>query len=197
MSSETKPPVAGETSEPELPILRFSLKHLFWAVTGIAALLTVLVMAPAGMSSLALILAVMVVVLHVSGTAIGTRMSRHANERRAWEAARTEGEFAPNARVLAGSPSRSPLHGHDRPLRHLRLCIAAGAVFGGILGAAVLGATIGQRVTLAGVAVGAMSMAVLGAWMAFVGASSWAILRRGWRDAVTEGGGRNDRGDAS
>lgn len=193
MSRETKFTVVGPP-EPQLPVLRFSLKHLFWCVTGLCFLMAALAISPqAGLSPLALLLAVLVVALHVGGTAIGTRLRAHANERQAWEAAQGQADgFEESPRRTAPSPitgeprPRSPLSGHGRPLRRLPLYLVSGAIFGGTLGAVALAIAIGERTTIAGMAVGALSTAVVGAWLAFVAASSWAIFRQGWRDAVAE-----------
>ncbi len=193
MSRETISTVIGPP-EPQLPVLRFSLKHLFLCFTGLCILMAALAVSPqAGVSPLALLMAVLVVALHVGGTAIGTRMRAHANERRAWEAARGQAEDLDDfprritpSQVVGEPRPRSPLSGHSRPLRRLPLCLVAGAVVGGSLGMAILTVTIGDRTTAAGVAVGAVSTAVVGAWLAFVAANSWAIFRQGWRDAVAE-----------
>jgi hypothetical protein len=64
--------------------------------------------------------------------------------------------------------------------------IVAGVIIGGILGACVLGATIGHRSTLAGVAVGSVSSGVVGGWIAFLGGSFYGIFRHGLRDAIAE-----------
>jgi hypothetical protein len=145
------------------------------------------------MSPVVMLLFVLAVALHVGGTAIGNRLRTHANERRAWEAARRGGDEAEDRHFTEPLPPtvfepsrRSPWHGYDRPIRRLPLLVLAGLVFGGCAGLVVLGFTIGHRSTLAGIAVGSISTAVLGAWLAFVAASSWAIFRRGWRDAVED-----------
>jgi hypothetical protein len=90
--------------------------------------------------------------------------------------------------VVVKSQARSPLHGHGKPLRRLPMCLLIGAIVGGLLGMAALTIVMGDRTSAAGMAVGAISTAVLGAWLAFVGASSWAIFRQGWLDAVAEPG---------
>jgi hypothetical protein len=180
--------------EPQMPVLRFGLRQLFWWVTGICVLLAGLVALPWGMGLAAVLLAISVVALHVLSTAIGTRLREHANDVRTWEAGQTDGERAELVGVGALSAARrqlepqerSPLHGHDQPLRRMRVCLTAGAVLGGLLGVLVLSLTIGNRTTLAGILVGAASMAVVGGWLAFVGASAWSIFRQGWRDAVKE-----------
>lgn len=182
-------------SEPQLPVFRFRLKHLFWCVTGTCLLLAALVIAgrTGDMKPLAILLAVLVVILHVAGTAIGLRMKQHADRRRAWEKeVRFAGDTDEMPQLPAGALAttslrnrpRSPLHVHDRPLRQLRLFVAAGAAVGGCLGVAALLVLIGNRTTVAGIVVGAVSTAVMGAWFAFVAANSWTIFRQGWRDAV-------------
>lgn len=178
--------------EPQLPVLRFGLRHLFWSVTGLCVLLGAMVAVPFGLSPVALLLAVSVVVLHVLSTAIGHRLGAHANERRAWEAKLDSAGGRPPgvspAPVAAEPQRRSPLHGREQPLRQMRVCLTVGAVTGGLLGVVALSVTIGDRTTLAGILVGAASMAVVGGWVAFVAASGWSIFREGWRDAVAEHG---------
>ncbi len=180
-------------NEPQLPIFRFQLKHLFWCVTGTCLLLATLVIASKSdsLTPLAIILAVFAVILHVAGTALGLRMKQHADRRRAWEEsarfpASTDErpQFSEAATASLRERPRSPLHVHDRPLRRLRMIVAAGAVLGGCLGIAALSLFIGNRTTAAGIVVGAVSTAVVGAWSAFVVANSWTIFRQGWRDAV-------------
>jgi hypothetical protein len=192
--SEKKNGLERPVGEPQMPVLRFGLRQFFWWVTGICVLLAGLVALPWGMGLAAVLLAVSVVALHVLSTAIGTRLRDHANEMRAWEAGQVGSEWA--EQIGAGSLSavplrlepqqRSPLHGHDQPLRRMRVCLTVGAALGGLLGVLVLSLAIGNRATVAGILVGAASMAVVGGWLAFVGASAWSIFRQGWRDAVKE-----------
>jgi hypothetical protein len=191
---ESRPP------EPQLPVLRFGLKQLFWWVTGLCVLLGLLVAVPYGLPPLALLLAVAVVVLHVLSTAIGNRLGTHANDRRAWEANLGPEDRPPAAvpgPVSAEPQRRSPLHGRDQPLRRMRVCLTVGAVLGGLLGLVALSVTIGDRTTVVGILVGAASTAVVGGWVAFVAASAWSIFQQGWREAVAEHGRdrRDRRGD--
>jgi hypothetical protein len=182
--------------EPQLPALRFSLRYLLWIVTAVCVVLAALVsISQNGLLAMALLLAVMAVLLHVSGTAIGSRLREHADERRAWEVSRggrTDFEIAPPvsaARLIdLELRARSPLHGHGRAHHRLRACLVAGAIVGGCLGVVGLTIAMGDRTSPAGIAVGAVSTAVIGAWLAFVAANSWAIFRQGWRDAVMEHG---------
>jgi hypothetical protein len=193
-TSVTLTPEIG-LSEPQLPVLRFRLRHMFWCMTGTSVLLAALVLCAQadGVSPLALLLAVIAVLLHLGGTAIGIQLRSHANDRRAWEAGQHPGgavddrpRLTTAAPVSMPSGHRSPLHGHERLLRRLPLFVLAGAIIGACLGLVLLTITIGGRTTPAGMAVGAISTAVLGAWIAFVAASSWTIMRRGWRDAVAD-----------
>ncbi len=141
------------------------------------------------MTPAVLLLAVLAVGLHVGGTAIGTRLRDHANERRAWEAERSRVErndVGPVALAVSNRP-RSPWHGKERPLARLRNSVVTGAIVGGTLGLVGLSMAMGERTTLGGIAVGGVSTAVVGAWLAFVAVNSWTIFRRGWRDAVDAG----------
>lgn len=176
------------TAEPQLPVLRFGLKQFFWWITAASILLAVLVAVPYGLSLIALVLAISVVTLHVLSTALGTRLRDHANERRAWEAGRgsTLQPASSPAAIPLPSIRRSPLHGHDQPLRRMRVCLTAGAILGGLFGIAALSLLLGNRTTIAGILVGSASTAIVGAWIAFIAASAWSIFRQGWRDAVRE-----------
>jgi hypothetical protein len=181
-SSDATPIAARLANEPQLPILRFGLRQFFWWVTAACVLLAVLVVMPRGMSLIALLLAIGVVTLHVLSTAIGTRLRDHADERRIWESG--QAPAAPASPRADGPIRRSPLHGREQPLRRMRICLTIGAITGGTLGMVALSILLAERTTIAGILVGAASMAVLGAWIAFLAASAWSIFRQGWRDAV-------------
>jgi len=195
LSVESKTVGVG-SREPQLPVLRFGLKHLFWCVTGACLLLAALMVSSRAdsMTPAALLLAVLAVALHVGGTAIGTRLREHANERRVWEAARVPGEafddgppaVLPGELAVSTGP-RSPLHGRELPICRLRACVVTGAILGGTIGLVALAIAMGERTTAAGIVVGGVSTAVVGAWLAFVAVNSWTIFRAGWRDAVNAG----------
>lgn len=184
-----RPAVPSISGEPQLPVLRFGLRQFFWWITAACVLLAVLAAIPRGMSLLALVLAVSVVSLHVLSTAIGTRLREHANQRREWESGQNPGlpsVDTSHSTAMVEPARRSPLHGHDQPLRRMRICLTVGAVVGGLVGIAALSLLLGNRTTIAGIVVGAASTAVVGAWIAFVAASAWSIFRQGWRDAVRD-----------
>jgi hypothetical protein len=58
--------------------------------------------------------------------------------------------------------------------------------FGGCLGAVFLSLTVGDRTSAAGLAVGAVSLAAISGWFAFLGGNFYANVRRGLKDALDE-----------
>jgi hypothetical protein len=64
--------------------------------------------------------------------------------------------------------------------------ILAGVLFGGVGGAILLVILIGPRTSLAGILVGAISLAVLGGWFSFLGGSFYGIFRHGLREALAD-----------
>jgi hypothetical protein len=189
-------PAAAPTSlppPPALPVLRFGLRQLFWTVAALSLLLTALAASPSGPALLLVLMAVFVVVAHVTGTAIGSRLRRYANDCRAWEqkygAAGNSGpEAAEHSCDLAAAPlpPTSPWYRRgSTALGWLPKLIVAGAIAGGCGGVALfITDSISHRASLAGIVVGAISLAVLGAWFAFLGGSFYAIFRHGLREAM-------------
>lgn len=176
---------------PQLPALRFGLRQLFWFVAVVCMLLAALVVVE-GVASLVLLLAVLVVAAHVAGTALGSRMRLHADQVRVWETAHkidldgceSGGDRSRRIDVERADASPSSLGRHGNALWWLWPLVVAGVAVGGGLGAVFLEWTIGPRTSAAGVVVGAVSLAVLGGWFAFLGGSFVGILRSGWRDAL-------------
>lgn len=169
---------------PQLPALRFRLWHLLAFVAALCALLAVLV-SSTGMWATVFLLAALVISLHVAGTALGSRLRAHADQQRAWEAARRRTVVASSASTATSSISaaHSPLYGRRSSLRWLRLFVAGGALLGTLGGAVLLTFTVGHRTGAIGIAVGSISVGVIGGWLAFLGTSFWTILRQGWREA--------------
>jgi hypothetical protein len=64
--------------------------------------------------------------------------------------------------------------------------IGIAALAGGTIGGLVLAMTIGHRTSAAGIVVGAISLAVLGGWFAFLCGSFYGVFRHGFRDAIAE-----------
>jgi hypothetical protein len=169
---------------------RFGLRHLFWFVTAASILLAVLAGFPGGgYGPLAILMGLSVISLHLISTAVGSHLRAEADREAA--VSRSSSAFSSAADELAGGSlpevaCQSPLHTRGRPMGRLPLWVAFGVVIGGASGAALLELAIGDRTTVVGVAVGAISTAVVGGWFAFLGGSFWAILRQGWQDAVSE-----------
>lgn len=174
-------------NQPELPLLRFSLRHIFWLTLVLSTLLAVIA-ASDGLTATALLLAAMVVVLHVGSTALGRRLRIHADEQRAWEelhgAEAIDSSHRSSGLAQSAPSPPSLMHGREVALRYVTAWIAGGALVGGCFGGMLISLTIGHRTTLVGLVVGSASMAVLGAWFTFLGVSFWAILRQSWREAV-------------
>jgi drug/metabolite transporter (DMT)-like permease len=173
--------------EPQLPMLRFGLRQLFWLLTAVGLVVAGIAAAPVpGMAPLAVLLAVLVVMFHVVGTALGSRLREHADERIAWDAVRCVpgNDWSKTRQSVVGR--RSTWHEHGRPLRWRWWLVAAGAVVGGIVGCIIFLTADRLAHAAVEVAFGAFSMAVVGAWIAFLVSHFWVIFRRGWREAVAD-----------
>jgi hypothetical protein len=173
--------------EPRLPVLRFGLRQLFWFLTVVCLVLAGVVAAPTpGVARLAVLLAVLVVLLHLAATALGSRLREHADEQIAWRAAHNGA--AEKDRTVPARPAtaRSPWHERGQPMRWRWGLIGVGAAAGGILGTVVFLRVDALAPSLPGVVFGALSTAVVGGWIAFLGSNFWVMLRRGWRDAVAK-----------
>ena len=174
--------------EPRCSSFRFGLRHLFWFVTATSIFLAILFGFPGGgFGPLAILMGIAVIGLHLISTAVGSRLRAEA-DREAVILRQSAGSAACEqaSEALPEVLSRSPLHTRVRPMGHLPLWVAVGSAAGGVIGIAVLELTIGDRTTNVGIAVGAISIAIVGGWFAFVVGNFWAILRQGWRDAVAE-----------
>ncbi len=172
----------------ELPLFRFRLKHLLALVAIVSALLAELVAAP-GVAGLALLVVTLVVMLHVTATALGTQLQAAGTQTNEETRARLRAIVRQgSSHQLAQVPvSRSSWHGFDSsPLARLPLHVLVGVSIGGVGGLTLLAWSIGYRTSIVGLTVGAVSLAVLGGWIAFLGSSFYAIFRHGWREAVRE-----------
>lgn len=185
--NEFSPP--ADRPPPDAPLLQFRLRHLLWAVTAVSVLLALFVTLQ-GQSRLVLLIGVGVVSGHVLATVIGLRLRQNANRRRRWH--RERGLLDPDestSRLPVAPPHLrmpippGPLGDAATRLPWLPLLVAGGAVLAGVTGGLVLATTIGDRITLPGMLVGALSAAVLGAWIAFVLGGFVGISRHAWRDA--------------
>lgn len=179
--------------QPELPLFRFGLRNLFWFVAVVCTLLAGIVAAK-GLTAVVLLLAALVVMAHLAATAIGNRLRAHADDRQAWEAAtnsaRPSDNFATRQlpdRAPARAGPRSPWHERGSiALPWLSRLIIVAVAVGGLSGALLLRIAIGHRTSPAGIVVGAVSIAVLCGWFAFLAGSFYGIFRHGFREAVAE-----------
>ncbi len=177
-----------------LPPLRFRLRQLLAFVTLVSLLMAAMVIA-GGLLASALLLAALVVTVHLFSTAVGTRLQAHANHPRTVAASqRADDPPAISADLLrdAQAGPRSPWHLRSgTPLPWLARLIAVAFLVGGISGACTLLFVVGYRTSPAGIAVGAISTAVIMGWLAFVGYSFFGVFRHGVRDALA--GERRDQ----
>jgi hypothetical protein len=177
---------AADALPPELPPLRFGLRQMFGIVAGICVLMAAMV-SSSSTTSLVLLLAVVIVTAHVTGTAIGSRLRAHADHRRAWEASHAPTSATrPICPMPATTTSEPPLYSRRASWHRLPLLVAGGALVGLLAGAVLLAETIGHRTSAAGIAVGAVSLGIVGGWCALLGGCFWSILRQGWREAVAQ-----------
>jgi hypothetical protein len=197
----TRPKSATRTAElPDdagLPHFCFGLRQLLGFVAALCGLLATMVIA-GGLTALAVFIASAIVAAHVFGTALGGRLRAHADRQQAAEnaAGRHDWKFQNSrdgrheARLAAQSAkavNRSSWYGSDRAaFSNLRRQVFAGIAVGGAGGAVLLSLMIGRHTSAAGLAVGAVSLAVLGGWLAFLASSFVAIFRCGWQEAVAE-----------
>ena len=158
-------------------------------------LLAALVALPMGVSPMMLLIAAWIVIAHVAATRIGIRLRQHADEVQKWDTlqvgpSRAAADAAEHSCDLSAAalPPPSPWHRRgSTSLGWLPTLVIAGAILGGCLGGALfLTDMIGHRASPAGVVVGAMSLAVVGGWLAFIGGSFYAIFRHGLRDAMAQ-----------
>jgi hypothetical protein len=133
-------------------------------------------------------MAVAIVLAHVLATTVGLRLKQNAIRRRNWHLA--HGTPDPEESASRGPMQRTkpdppgPLGDHVSRLPWLPILVACAAITGGVAGGIVLSATIGHRITLAGLALGSLSTAALAAWMMLVLGGFVGMSRHAWRHAT-------------
>jgi hypothetical protein len=185
-SGLTSPGNAPASREPHL--FRFGLRQMFAFVSGAAALVALMAMLGGGWGA-TVGFATALVAAHVLATSVGTRLRNTSREVQRWNAGRPGAPpdgpppVAPLAVADRAALAASPLAlSESAPWRSI-LAAAGGLAVGGTLGAAGIPVMAGPQATLAGIAVGAASCGVIGAWLALLTANFWTIARRAWRDA--------------
>lgn len=181
-------PPAGAESEPNF--LRFGLRHLFAFVTAAAAFCA-LMASLSGVWAIVVGSAAALVAAHVFGTLLGTRLRDTSADVRQWKARAGSPDpdhpVAPPQPVSLAEldlPTRTLLARHD-PLGKRRIwCMAAGTVVGLVGGGAAMAAAVGGDATWAGLAMGAVSCGVIGAWAALLGVNFTLFARQTLRQAT-------------
>jgi hypothetical protein len=176
------------------PLFQFGLRQLLLFVTAICVLLSAMA-SSSGLTSLILLLAVAVVVMHVFATALGTklqsrieqeRLRREATQPTLYESRARATEQSAKLQAIRSGP-RSPWHGRGSTyLPWLPRLVVSAMVIGGLVGGVLLGGMIGHRTSIEGIIVGAASFAVLGGWTSFLCGSFYGVFRHGFREALAE-----------
>jgi hypothetical protein len=177
----------------EPPLFRFGLRQLLLFVAAMSTLMAALASWP-GVPALVLLLFAAIVAAHVFATALAGRLrarTDRAIDQQGWgntggEAFSATPERQARLDAVRAAP-RSPWHARgSTSLPWLPKVIVFSALAGCVGGVVLLSATVGHRVTLAGIVVGSCSMAVLCAWCAFLVGSFYGVFRHGFREALAE-----------
>jgi hypothetical protein len=153
-----------------------------------------LIAAVSGVAATVIFILASVVFLHVFATILGGRLRERADRTRRFSAFRRPslGSFDGIAEhdhrftTVTAAP-RSPWHARGTTvLPWLRRTVIVAIAVGGVIGATYLALAIGDRISVAGVVVGSLSVAVLFGWFAFLFGSFYGVFRHGFREAVSE-----------
>jgi hypothetical protein len=187
------PSVHPLTNQDDLPLFRFGLRQLLYFVAAVSAILAVLALST-GLLAAVLLLGVIVVIMHVFATALGSRLRERADRTNVFEssdelpihAIASASERRERLAAMKFDP-RSPWHSRGTTaLPWLRRLVIVAIACGGVCGAVYLAVTIGYRTSPAGVIIGGISVAVLFGWVAFLVGSFYGVFRHGFREAVAE-----------
>ncbi len=178
----------------DLPLFRFGLRQLFLFVAAFCTLLAALVSA-SGLYALVVLLAVSVVVMHVFATGLGTRLQIRTEQEQfrrltadptGVQSSASASERSAKLESIRSAP-RSPWHGRGCTyLPWLPKLVVSAMALAGLAGSLVLSGLIGDRTSPAGIVVGAVSFAILGGWIAFLGGNFYGVFRHGFREALAE-----------
>lgn len=182
-------PAAPPSTEREPNLLHFGLRQWFYFISGIVILCGLFArLEVAGAIVLASIVAL--VAAHVLGTFLGTRLRDTSEEVVRWKgrpgSADADNPVAlPQPVKLANLrlPAATSLAGRTVSSRRNNWALAVGAAGGFACGAWAISELAGPSVTWPGLALGAVSCGVMGAWGVLLIASFWAIARQALRNA--------------
>jgi MFS family permease len=173
----SRPPL-GATVRPQ-----FHLRTLLLAIAVISALFALL-QAVGLYSFLVLVFFLGLIACHVIGNALGTRLRDEA--RRLAQVEGAAPDPPPTTGALPAKPPASQLTENRKLPRGLLGFTTAGAVLGGIVGGALITAVTWQHITVAGIALGVGSMAVLGGFAGFLASSFYMVAHGALREALRE-----------
>jgi hypothetical protein len=182
-------PAGQSPTEREPNILRFGLRQWFYFISS-AVLFCALMVRLEGAWRLVLASIVALIVAHVCGTVLGTRLRDTSAEVVRWKARpKSKDADAPVATsqpVILNDlqlPESTTLAVQEGRPRRSNWALAIGGLLGSFLGAAAINAFAGPEVTWPGLALGSTSCGVIGAWIALLASNFWAIAREAWRHA--------------
>ena len=168
-------------SNREPPRFRFRLRQLM-AVTAAASLFYGLLVLTEGPWPLVTGVGLLLVVGHVLGNVLGTRLRDTSVEVRRFFPEEPVATKHPVDLNRIDLPRASLLRKRDRIHSWGPRSVVAGAVTGALIGGVVIALTIGDRLGGWAVAVGIASSAVLGTWVAFLGCRFSSIAKHAWRE---------------
>jgi hypothetical protein len=182
-------PAAPPSAEREPNLLRFGLRQWFYFISGIV-ILCALFASVEGEGAIVLASIVALIVAHVFGTFLGTRLRDTSGEVVRWKARPGSVDAdtpvaLPQPVTLANLrlPEATSLAGRSINSRRDHWALTLGAAGGFACGAWGIHELAGPTVTWPGLALGAVSCGVMGAWGALLIASFWAIARQALRNA--------------
>jgi hypothetical protein len=197
MSTAPKSVVAVDHRAPPAPerepnLARFGLRQLFFFFSA-ATVLSAALAQVGGVWPIVIGCAVALVVAHVFGTFLGTRLRDTSAEVQHWKCRpgspdRDEPVALPQPVRFdeIHLPATTPLASYEQLHRWCHVCIAAGSAIGFMLGGIGIYIAGGDEVTWFGLAMGAVSCGVIGAWAALLGTNFWTISRHAFRQASKE-----------
>jgi hypothetical protein len=190
--SAVESPVPNPPVEHEPNLLRFGLRQWFYFISGIVVLCA-LFASLEGKGAIVLASVVALIVAHVFGTFLGTRLRDTSGEVVRWKARPGSADAdqpvsLPQPVSLADVrlPETTSLAGHSDGSRRSRWALGFGALVGFGLGAWGIHELAGSTVTWSGLAFGAVSCGVMGAWIVLLVSNFWAIARQALRHASRE-----------
>jgi hypothetical protein len=162
---------------------QFRLRTLLLVVAAFSVLFTV-VQAVGLFSSLMLLMLLGLIAAHVIGNALGTRLRDEAS--RLAQAGGDAADPPPPTGELPMKLPASQLTERRQLPRRLFGIATLGAVLGGVSGGALITAVTWQDITVAGIALGVCSSAVLGGLAGFLASSFYTVARAALREALAE-----------